>query len=125
MGAACDCQAPLTVTSMTMVLSEADEELLGGSARRVVGRERKVRRRNFLSALTFMAPAIVLVTCLLLYPVAFNIYLSFTDWQIAGLDTFVGFKNYERLFGQIYFTHAALNTLIWVVASLSSRSGWG
>ena len=110
-----------------MVLSEADEELLRRiGADRVVGRERKVRRRNFLSALTFMAPAIVLVTCLLLYPVAFNIYLSFTDWRkFAGLDTFVGFKNYERLFGQIYFTHAALNTLIWVVASLIFPVGLG
>jgi multiple sugar transport system permease protein len=105
---------------MKAALSKADQELLRRiGADRVAARERKVRRRNFWTALTFMAPAIVLVVGLLLYPVAFNIYLSFTDWRkFKGLDTFIGFTNYERLFGQIYFAKAALNTLIWVVASL-------
>jgi len=105
---------------MKTVLSEADQNLLLRiGADRVDARERKARRRNLWTALTFMAPAIVLVAGLLLYPVAFNIYLSFTDWRkFKGLDTFVGFANYERLFGQIYFAQAALNTLIWVVASL-------
>lgn len=105
---------------MKTVLSESDQTLLWRiGADRIAARERKARRRNFWTALTFMAPAIVLVVGLLLYPVAFNIYLSFTDWRkFQGLDTFVGFENYERLFGQIYFAQAALNTLIWVVASL-------
>jgi multiple sugar transport system permease protein len=105
---------------MKTVLSEADQNLLLRiGADRVAARERKARRRNFWSALTFMAPAIMLVVGLLLYPVAFNIYLSFTDWRkFKGLDTFVGFANYQRLFGQVYFVEAAVNTLIWVVASL-------
>ena len=105
---------------MQTVLNEADRELLSRiGAERIAARERKARRRNFWTALTFMAPAIVLVVGLLLYPVVFNIYLSFTDWRrFTGLDTFVGFANYERLFGQIYFAQAAVNTLIWVVASL-------
>ena len=97
-----------------------DEALLRRiGADRMAERERKVRRRNFWSAMTFMAPAIVLVGGLLLYPVVFNIYLSLTDWRkFTGLDTFVGLKNYERLFSQIYFAEAAVNTMIWVVASL-------
>lgn len=103
-----------------MDMNEADAALLrriGGDA--VAARERRVQRRNFWTALGFMAPALALVGGLLLYPVAFNIYLSFTDWRkFTGLDTFVGFKNYQRLAGQIYFAEAALNTLIWVVASL-------
>ncbi|MBE7186478.1 MAG: sugar ABC transporter permease [Methylobacterium mesophilicum] len=101
-------------------LSEADEALLARiGAEKIAARERKARRRNFRTALGFMAPAIVLVCGLLLYPVLFNIYLSFTDWKkFAGLDTFVGLKNYQRLFGQIYFADAAFNTMIWVVASL-------
>jgi multiple sugar transport system permease protein len=105
---------------MTTTLSELDEALLRRiGADRIAEREHKVRRRNFWSAMTFMAPAIVLVGGLLLYPVAFNVYLSLTDWRkFTGLDTFVGLKNYERLFSQIYFAQAALNTMIWVVASL-------
>jgi ABC-type sugar transport system permease subunit len=105
---------------MTPTLSPADEVLLARiGIQNVAVRERRVERRNFWTALVFMAPALVLVCGLLLYPVLFNIYLSFTDWRkFKGLDTFVGLKNYERLFGQIYFAEAAFNTMIWVVASL-------
>ena len=97
---------------MTTASREIDDALLRRiGADRIAERENKVRRRNFWSAMTFMAPAIVLVGGLLLYPVAFNIYLSLTDWRkFTGLDTFVGLKNYERLFSQIYFGQAALNT---------------
>src|SRR6478609_1397454 len=106
--------------SMAPNLSAADEALLARiGIDKVAARERRVERRNFWTALAFMAPALALVCGLLLYPVLFNIYLSFTDWRkFTGLDTFIGFKNYERLFGQIYFAEAAFNTMIWVVASL-------
>ena len=105
---------------MTPALTQTDQALLARiDATKVAARERKARRRNFWSALGFMTPALLLVGGLLLYPVAFNVYLSFTDWRkFAGLDTFVGLKNYERLFSQIYFAQAAFNTMIWVVASL-------
>src|ERR1700733_7740657 len=99
---------------MKTALDETDQQLfLRIGADRIAARERKVRRRNFWSALTFMAPAILLVGGLLLYPVVFNIYLSFTDWRrFKGLDTFIGFKNYERLFGQIYFAQASVREFI-------------
>ena len=105
---------------MKPALSQSDQDLIARiGVDRIAAREAKVRRRNFWSALGFMAPALVLVCALLLYPVAFNIYMSFTDWRkFKGLETFIGFKNYERLFGQIYFAEAAFNTMIWVVASL-------
>lgn len=100
--------------------SESDARLLERiGAGRVAARERRARRRNFATAFLFMAPALVLVCGMLLYPVAFNVWMSFTDWRkFKGLDTFVGLRNYERLFGQIYFAEAAFNTMIWVVASL-------
>lgn len=105
---------------MLSALSESDQKLLERiGTDRIAMRERKTRRRNFATALLFMAPALLLVCGMLLYPVLFNIWLSFTDWRkFKGLDTFVGFQNYKRLFGQIYFAEAAFNTMIWVVASL-------
>ena len=73
---------------MTTAPSEVDEALLRRiGADRMAERERKVRRRNFWSAMTFMAPAIVLVGGLLLYPVAFNVYLSLTDWRSSRGST--------------------------------------
>jgi ABC-type sugar transport system permease subunit len=105
---------------MSDTIAQRDEALLARIGyEQVTARERKSRRRNFWKALAFMAPAIVLVAALLLYPVVFNIYLSFTNWRkFKGLDEFVGFDNYRRLSGEVYFADAATNTVIWVVASL-------
>lgn len=105
---------------MGMTLAEQDEALLARIGRdKVNARERKARRRSFWTALAFMMPAIIPVVGMLLYPVAFNIYLSFTNWRkFKGLDEFVGFKNYQNLFSGVYFGEAATNTILWVVASL-------
>ena len=105
---------------MTQTLAERDRALLERiGVKKLAARERVSQRRNFWTALAFMSPAIVLVVGILLYPVAFNVYLSFTNWKkFKGLDEFIGFDNYQRLFGGVYFTEAATNTVIWVVASL-------
>lgn len=101
-------------------LSESDRQLLLRiGADRIAQRAKIQQRRNFRTALAFMAPAIILVCGLLLYPVLFNVYLSFTNWRkFQGFDEFVGLANYERLSGQIYFLEAATNTILWVVVSL-------
>lgn len=105
---------------MSGTISDRDRALLERIGyEKLAMRERRARRRNFWKALAFMAPAIVLVVSLLLYPVVFNIYLSFTNWRkFKGFDEFIGFDNYRRLAGEVYFAEAATNTVIWVVASL-------
>ena len=82
-----------------------------------VGRRR--RRRDMLIALAFMSPAILLVCGLLLYPVVFNIYISFTKWKkFKGLDEWGGIRQYERLLSNPNFETAISNTFIWVLVSL-------
>lgn len=81
--------------------------------------ERHHRKRNFWIAFAFMSPAILLVSSVLLVPVGYNIYLSFTKWKkFKGLDEFAGFGNYERLSTNPFFTDAFYNTSIWVGASV-------
>ena len=76
-------------------------------------------RRALRRALWFLAPAVILVTVLLLLPVAYNVWLSFTKWQrFAGWDEFAGLSNYTRLATNPYFGRALLNTAIWVAASV-------
>src|SRR5580693_1715491 len=82
-------------------------------------RERRARWRSSRVALAFIAPAAGSVTIMLLLPVAFVVYLSFTRWaRFAGLDRFAGFANYQRLFGAPYFSDAMENTALWVAAAL-------
>lgn len=81
--------------------------------------EDRAMRRNFWKAFAFMSPAIVLVCGLLLMPVVYNIYFSFTKWKkFAGLDEFAGLSNYAKLPGNPYFDEAFYNTAIWVAASV-------
>lgn len=48
----------------------------------------------------FIAPHLVIFTIFFLIPVIFGIYVSFTDWDLFGVPTFVGLDNYKELFFQ-------------------------
>lgn len=98
----------------------ADEALLERIGwQQIHANERRIQRRNFWTAFAFMAPAILLVGGVLLMPVVYNVYLSFTKWaKFKGLDEFAGFANYIRLTTNPFFSEAFYNTSIWVVASI-------
>ena len=81
--------------------------------------ERATRRRNFRVALVFMAPAAILTSVVLLLPIVFNIYLSFTRWvRFKGLNEWAGLDNYAQLLSHPQFATAVENTIVWVTASL-------
>lgn len=53
------------------------------------------------AALPFILPGLVLVCVFILYPMFFNIRISFSDYHIVqGTIDFVGFKNYLSLFNE-------------------------
>ena len=101
--------------------SDSDRDLLERIGWSAAGaNERQRRRRNFRIALVFMAPAILLVSSLLLVPVGYNIYLSFTRWKkFQGLDEFAGIANYAKLATNQFFGDALANTSIWVAVSIT------
>ena len=81
--------------------------------------QRAYERRARWTALGFMAPALLLVSGLLLYPVAFNIYISFTKWRkFQDFGVWNGIGQYERLLANPNFETALTNTFVWVVVSL-------
>ncbi len=100
---------------------ETDEQLLDRIGRDVLlAQERKRGVLAFRSAVMFMAPAAFIVSAVLLFPVVYNVYLSFTKWKrFKGYDEFAGFGNYERLTTNHFFTEAFANTAIWVAASIT------
>ncbi|MCY4238175.1 MAG: sugar ABC transporter permease [Rhodospirillaceae bacterium] len=82
-------------------------------------RGRAQRRRGMWTAFAFMSPALLLVCGLLLYPVFFNVWISFTKWKkFKGLDEWGGLRQYERLMSNPNFETALSNTFIWVIVSL-------
>ncbi len=107
--------------------SSADAALLERiGIERVAARERSRRRARLGTGLLFMAPALILVAGLLLAPVGWNVWLSFTKWRkFKGFGEYAGFDNYAKLGSNPYFSEALVNTAIWVGASVVFPIGLG
>lgn len=67
----------------------------------------------------YMLPAIVFVGIFLLYPAAYTLYVSFTDWDGLNPPQFVGLQNYLSLVRERAFSTSATNTVLWVAATLA------
>ncbi len=68
----------------------------------------------------YLLPIIAIALFLFLYPVAYAVYISFTNFNLYHLFhyTFVGLKIYEQLLTSNTFYTLLLNTVIWTVGSL-------
>jgi multiple sugar transport system permease protein len=73
----------------------------------------------------FLAPALVLVASLLLWPFGRTLMLSFTDSSGASTGSFVGFDNYTQLARDPILADALVNTLLWVIGTLLLPVGIG
>jgi len=75
------------------------------------------RGRQMLSALPWLAPALILIIGVVLYPAAYMIYTSFRKVSKVGFDSGkAGWSNYKLAltFPGVHITHVILNTLLWV-----------
>ncbi|MFZ2099721.1 MAG: sugar ABC transporter permease [Oricola sp.] len=83
-----------------------------------------VRRRGRIGDLatrwSFMAPAILLLTLLLAYPIFYTIDISFSRFDIAsfGAGEFVGWENYREVIDDYRFWDSLKVTLIYLVIAL-------
>jgi alpha-glucoside transport system permease protein len=82
----------------------------GGSRRP----SRGSRRRMFLIALAFLAPALILLGALVVYPIIYTVARSFFDAQ--GSE-FVGWDNYVTMFTNESTFTAIRNNVIWVLVA--------
>ncbi|WP_173923650.1 carbohydrate ABC transporter permease [Agromyces sp. Marseille-P2726] len=80
-------------------------------------RQRKPGGRDLVAALPWVAPAVLLIFAIVLFPAGFMFYNSTRDISISGLDQgSVGFDNYVEVFTFPYFWPIFLRTIVWVVA---------
>lgn len=76
-----------------------------------------VRRQEGLAHL-FMLPWLIGLVVITSVPMLASLYLSFTDYNILGSPTFVGWDNYERLWDDPRFWSAAKVTVTYVLISV-------
>ncbi len=70
-----------------------------------------------ITIILFLAPALILFTMFILYPVCNTIYLSFHSWKgIYGSPVnFVGLKNYSQVLTSADFWRSLLNSLFFMI----------
>ena len=73
----------------------------------------KVRRS--ISGYIFILPSLLFVGCLLLVPIAQNIYYSLFNWDGLAVPRYIGLKNYITIFKDAAILSSLFNTTTWVV----------
>jgi multiple sugar transport system permease protein len=86
--------------------------------------ERRLERwfgKDWKIAVLFMAPMVILMGGLILWPFVNAVLLSFTTRNIARQDVFVGLANYARLLSDTQFTGSIGNTVRFTVVSVAMK----
>lgn len=88
-----------------------------------------VRKQSRLSAAlgprqrlgyAFIAPALLIVAAISIYPIVYQIWLSFTDWDLlkSPNPVFAGLDGYHRLFTDHAFWQSFGRTALWTVGTV-------
>ncbi|WP_075980045.1 carbohydrate ABC transporter permease [Bacillus massilinigeriensis] len=75
-------------------------------------------RTRDLSYWLFLAPVLVALTLVVIIPLLFGVYYSFTDWNGIEANAFVGFQNYIDLFHDTEFMDSLWFTVKFSVVSI-------
>lgn len=77
----------------------------------------KVKRKDYVIGITFVLPALILILCLIVYPVINALILSFQTWKgIYGTPKiWIGLKNYTGILTSEIFWKSMLNSFWFIV----------
>ncbi|TCS43111.1 carbohydrate ABC transporter permease [Reinekea marinisedimentorum] len=72
-----------------------------------------------------IAPAALIIALLILYPIFFNLYLSFFDVELNGDKSLVGLNNYKTLLSDGGFYSALWTTVIYLAGTVTGTTVLG
>ena len=79
-------------------------------------------RKLSRSPIILILPAIIAMSLVVIIPLIFSLYTSFTSYKLTRPDSlynFVGFRNYERLLDNSKFWYAFGRTIIFLTIALN------
>ncbi len=81
------------------------------------------KTQQFLKALIFLLPGLVLFLTFFLLPMIYSARISFYDWNIIKPERskFVGLENYITVLADPIFRRAVLNTLVYTLITVPSQ----
>lgn len=82
---------------------------------------RQSRRALNWTPYLFIAPALLIVAAVSLYPIGYQVYLSFTDWYLLSNPepVFSGIDGYRRLFADSVIWSSLVRTVYWTVGTVA------
>jgi ABC-type sugar transport system permease subunit len=85
------------------------------------------RRRDVLVAYALMAPALLLVVGVLAYPVAWEVWVSLTDFssRAEGGPGYVGLANYRRMLQEREFWWGTVTTVVYFALTTAAKLALG
>jgi multiple sugar transport system permease protein len=72
-----------------------------------------------LSYWPFVAPALIVVLAVIIFPWAYTIWMSLHEWKVGAPPTFVGLANYIRLPSDARFVESVWHTLVYTALSVA------
>jgi N,N'-diacetylchitobiose transport system permease protein len=115
------------MTTTTDIASPSERVAAGGKPRRprTTPSDPAPRRRARRSwtPLWLLTPAGIVIIALILVPIFFLLFTSFTDYNnhslFSGIFNFVGFSQYTAIFGSVDFWWALLRTIVFTAAMVA------
>lgn len=87
---------------------------------------RRARLGDIRLGILFILPALVFLAVLVLYPVLYNIYLSFQDYNyLLGTTRFVRWQHYGQLLQDPVFWRSLWNNLVWTLGGVGGQLALG
>jgi multiple sugar transport system permease protein len=79
------------------------------------------RRQRRLAAYLFIAPALLFVVAVSLYPIIYQVWLSFTDWYLLQNPTPVwhGLEGYRTLLNDARAWQSLVRTVYWTIGTVA------
>ena len=78
-------------------------------------------RNATLFAFALLAPALIYILAIVAYPLVDTIILSFTNAALRPTYEWVGWANYQKIFGAGNFSEVILRTFVWTFFSVSLK----
>ena len=80
-----------------------------------------VRARESLGGIGLLAPTVLILVGLVLYPFFYAIWLAFSDKTVGSPGQFVGLRNFIYVLGWPQFSTAVVNTVVFTVSAVAIK----
>ena len=102
---------------MTLLKSKSAARDAGGTQTRVRAQQ-PIRWRAQIAAYLFLLPALALFAIFAWYPILNSIIMSFQNVSLNAESTWIGFRNYERMFADPVFISSWRNSFEFAILSI-------